>query len=62
MLRAIRMCLQPIVANGDNTPWLLVSLGSASGTNFTLGIIPLLATVRLNLQKTNYFKKNWGLS
>ena len=39
MLRAIRMCLQPIVANGYNTPRLLVFLGCASGTTFTSGII-----------------------
>ena len=62
MLQAIRMCFRTKLANGDNTSRLLVSLRSALGTNFTLGIIPLLATVRLNLQKTNYFKKNWGLS
>ena len=41
MLRAIRMCLQPIVANGDNTPRLLVFLGCASDTTFTSGIISL---------------------
>ena len=41
-LRAIRMCLRPTVINRDNTPRLLVSLGCASGTNFTLGIIPQL--------------------
>ena len=44
MLQAIRMCLRPIVANGNNTPRLLVSLGCASGTNFTLSIIPLINT------------------
>ena len=43
MLRPIRMCLWPNVDNRDNTLWLLVSLGCASGTNFTSGIIPLLA-------------------
>ena len=34
MLRAIRMCLRPTDANADNIPWLLVSLGYASDTNF----------------------------
>ena len=42
MLLAIRMCLRPLVANGNNTPQLLVSLGCASGTNITLGIIPFI--------------------
>ena len=42
MLQAIRMCLWPTVANGNNTPRLLVSLGCASGTNFTSGIIPII--------------------
>ena len=41
-LRAIRMCLRPTVINRDNTPRLLISLGCASGINFTLGIIPQL--------------------
>ena len=40
MLRAIRMCLWPNMDNRDNTPQLLVSLGCASGTNLTSGIIP----------------------
>ena len=40
MLRAIRMCLRPNVDNGNNTTRPLVSLGCASGTNFTSGIIP----------------------
>ena len=43
MLRAIKMCLRPIVANGDITPRLLVSLGCASGTNFTSGNITSLS-------------------
>ena len=42
MLPAIRMCLRPKMDNGNNTTWPLVSLGFASGTNFTSGIIPLL--------------------
>ena len=42
MLQAIRMCLWPTVANGSNTPRLLVSLGCALGTYFTSGIILLL--------------------
>ena len=45
-LRAIRMrlrALRPKVDNGDNTRGPLVSLGFASGTNITLGIIPLLS-------------------
>ena len=29
------------MANGNNTIWSLVSLGSALGTNLTLGNIPL---------------------
>ena len=37
------MCLQPIVANGDNTSWLLVSLGCASDTTCPPAIITLLA-------------------
>ena len=39
---AIIKCLLPKMDNGNNTTWSLVSLGFASGTNFTLGIIPLL--------------------
>ena len=39
MLRAIRMCLWPKMDNGNKTTRLLVSLGFASGTNFTSGII-----------------------
>ena len=50
MLRAIRMCLRPIVANGDITPRLLVSLGCASGTNFTSGnITSLLQNVNVDM-------------
>ena len=41
-LRAIRMCLRPNMDNRDNTPRLLVSLGRASGTNLTSGIISSL--------------------
>ena len=44
-LRAIRMCLRPTVINRDNTPRSLISLGCASGINFTLGIIPQLIHV-----------------
>ena len=44
MLRAIRMCLRPNVDNGNNTTRPLVSLGCASGTNFTSGIIPISST------------------
>ena len=40
MLRAIRMCLRPTVDNRNNTTRLLESLGCASGSNFTSGIIP----------------------
>ena len=47
MLRAIRMCLWPKMDNGNKTTRLLVSLGFMSGTNFTLGIIPLLSLVEL---------------
>ena len=43
MIQAIRMRLWPKVTNRDYTPRLLVSLGCASGTNLTSGIIPLLA-------------------
>ena len=39
---AITKCLLPKMDNGNNTTQSLVSLGFASGTNFTLGIIPLL--------------------
>ena len=42
VLRAIRMCLWPKVDNRINTTHQLVSLGCALGTNFTLGIIPIL--------------------
>ena len=44
-LRAIRMCLRPTVDNRNNTTRPLVSLGCASGTNFTSGIIPILVKV-----------------
>ena len=43
MLQAIRMCLRPTVISRDNTPRSLISLGCASGINFTLGIIPILS-------------------
>ena len=42
MLQAIRMCLRPTVISRDNTPRSLISLGCASGINFSLGIIPQL--------------------
>ena len=42
MLRAIRMCLRPKVDNENNTTRLLESLGCASGSNITSGIIPQL--------------------
>ena len=54
-LQAIRICLRPKVDNGNNTTWLLVSLGCASGNNFTLGIIPLLSTYRPNLRIRNHY-------
>ena len=58
MLRAIRMCLRPIVDNRDITPRLLVSLGCASGTNYTSGNITSLSNFRPNLRDRNqYFKK-----
>ena len=42
MLQAIRTYLQTKMDNRNNTTWLLVFLGFASVTNFTLSIIPLL--------------------
>ena len=42
MHQAIIKYSLPKMDNGNNTTRSLVSLGFASGTNFTLGIIPLL--------------------
>ena len=59
MFQAIRMCLWPNMNNGNNTRGLLVSLGFASGTKFTLGIIPKIrpnqALVKPNLISDRYF-------
>ena len=46
-LRAITMCLRPNMDNGNNTPRSLVSLGCASGTNFSSGIIPIAIGISL---------------
>ena len=42
MARAIRICLQPKMDNGNNATRSLVFLGFASGTNFTSNMTPLL--------------------
>ena len=44
MLRATRMRSRPKMNNENNTTQPLVSLGCASGTNFTSGIIPISST------------------
>ena len=57
MLRVIRMCLRPNMDNGDNTTRPLVSLGCASGTNFTSGIIPILIFVLGRSERNVWFEK-----
>ena len=60
MFRTSRICFQPKFANGDNSLWLLVSLGFTLGTNLTSGIISFLASVRLYMNKNTDFKINWA--
>ena len=55
MLRVIKMCLRPKVDNRNNTTRSLESLGCASGTNFTSGIIPYLFQF-MTLNSSSYIK------
>ena len=48
MLQAFRMYLPPKMDNGNITSQLLVSLGLASGTNFTSGIYSLINYILLS--------------
>ena len=55
-LWTIRMYLRPKVDNGNNTTRPLVSLGCASGTTFTSGIIYLLAKHMIHIDTFTFLR------